>query len=149
MGVAVLAVIGIIAGGIGWGIAQPRPDRILAAANTHFQVQGNENATWLHQMYGLVGPLRGHEALGNLHVWTGRASTGSECMVVTVGVADIVTATCAPRSLGVVTDVYVYPGWGQEYTGLSLPTGSVIRFELSGDDVQAWVGVNPTASPPR
>jgi hypothetical protein len=145
--IAVSVVIAAVSGAIGWEVAQPRPDRILVADGTHYTPTGEGTDLWLKEMYGITGAFRGHEPYGNVHVYTGTARDGSECMVVMMGADDAIATSCSPRPLAASADLFVYPGWTEQFTGLDLPAGSVVRFTQAGDDVEVWIGVMPTTRP--
>lgn len=140
-------VIAAVGGAIGWAAAQPHPDRILAADDSHYTpvVQGTD--LWLKEMYGITGSFRGHEAYGHVHVFTGTARDGSECMVLMIGTEDAVGTSCSPRPLPASVDLFIFPGWTKTYTGLDLPAGSIVRFVQSGDAVEVWTAIMPTTAP--
>jgi hypothetical protein len=139
-----VAAVGV---GIGWQVAQPHPDRILAADGTQYTPSGQGTDLWLKEMYGITGAFRGHELYGHIHVFTGTARDGSECMVLMIGTEDALGTSCSPRPLPASVDLFILPGWGKEYTGLALPAGSVVRFVQSGDDVEVWTAIMPTSAP--
>jgi hypothetical protein len=142
-------VIAAVGGTIGWEAAQPHPDRILVADDTHYTPVGEDTDLWLKEMYGVTGALRGHEPYGHVHVWTGIARNGSECIVLMIGAADTVATSCSPRPLPASADLFIFPGWTPQYIGLDLPAGSVVRFVQSGDDVEVWTAIMPTSPPAR
>lgn len=148
LGVGALAVVGLIGGFVGWTIAQPRVDRVLAVTSATRDIDG-ANEQFLTQVYSVRGPLRGHERYGDLRVWTADADRGSKCIIVTS--ADpmdyILGVGCAPAAMAASLDVYLVQGMPD--TGLRLPDHSVIRFVRSGDDVKVTVAPAPSPSPVR
>ena len=144
---AAVVLIGAVGGAIGWQIGQPHPDRVLHVDGTHYTPSGQGTDLWLKEMYGITGSFRGHEPYGRVHVFTGTARDGSECMVLMIGADDAVGTSCSPPPLPASADLFIFPGWTKVYTGLELPAGSVVRFVQSGDDVEVWTAIMPTSPP--
>ncbi|KAA9106424.1 hypothetical protein [Microbacterium rhizomatis] len=137
-------IAGIVA--LGWiasFVLIPHPDDTLAAARSSAQARQNlvdhVDLIAMGMLGARLDPFAGY---GALSVWSATNESGTRCLLVGSGDSEFRSA-CAPAPLDPSLDLRVGDDVRPGLVG-GLPTGSVIRFVLSGDDVGVWVAHAPS-----
>lgn len=121
---AVSAVVGVMI-----LASVPRPDATLSETDEDvsldvLQVVNSESRFEID-----TSTLRSHEIFEGWDVWSGSNAYGSPCLVAIAPTGDWVRVECTPSPGELFADTFPYP----------LRGGGIIRFELHGDTVEAWV----------
>ena len=146
---AVKVVVVVAAGVVIVGLAtigEPRPDAVLQPLGTPPDEQTLRLADNARSMLVDESTLEDFEPFLGLRVWRAETLYGSTCLLVIEPSTDELLATaCAPPGAGVIADIYDVPLRSTDDWHEGQPIGTVARFVLEGDAVEAWIyhGVPP------
>ncbi|WP_344063581.1 hypothetical protein [Microbacterium pumilum] len=130
---AIIGLLGVLVGIMVPAAVAPGADTTLHPSENPVLALDDE---WLSSMLDWLQvnePPTEFEPFDNLQVITAISETGSTCLVV-FWVNQWSDASCTPDGLTPTVDFVAYPGSPQPLDDI-VPVGTVIRFELHGDEV--------------
>ncbi|MGZ0710600.1 hypothetical protein ACWPKO_19920 (plasmid) [Coraliomargarita sp. W4R53] len=132
-----VALISLLVGGIvGAALVSasiPRADLVLRETSDRLP---EEISRQIVDWGGADSAIQGHEALGELTVWTAQSATGDTCMIL-VSASSIQAMWCAPGGMDPSIDVLV--GRDVPVPGPEFPEGSALRLIAGDDGVAVWM----------
>ncbi|MFG6476429.1 hypothetical protein ACFXP7_08565 [Microbacterium sp. P06] len=139
--IAMAVAAAVVVAGI-WGVSQwvgPQPDVTLGPV---VSVDGETRLGVIEaqalRAFGVdTDGIREYDSYYSLRTWVSTASNGHRCLAIYAGSHGPAGVSCTPRGLDPTVDVVIYDGTPDDIAR-GLPTGSVIRYVLSGDRVQVW-----------
>ncbi|MFF2485379.1 hypothetical protein ACFVSU_03205 [Microbacterium sp. NPDC058062] len=132
----IAAAIGLaIAYGVAW-LMGPHPDHTLHTAVSQVGFPSSYSPVEVD-----AATLEPHEMFRGLQPWSATDSLGNRCLIITEPAGSsswVHGGSCIPREADVVVDVGVWPDERGTFAE-GLPDGTVIRFQLRGDEVDVSV----------
>ncbi len=140
--VAVSLVVGLVLGISAVALSHPSdaadPDPDLTLAQTSLPAPRTTGFAQNLAYWGVdPSTVVSYEPFDSIHVWTGRRSDGSRCILLSPG-GKIFTASCAASGLDPILDFIVHTNVPVSFEGNVLPEGSVIRFLARPRGVDVW-----------
>jgi len=138
-GVAVAAATALaVAGWMLW--TAPRPDATLHPTGLAPSEQVLRLTDYARRQMVEKQTLRAFEPILGLEVWSAHTGLGNTCLLIIEPFTDDLLAVgCVPAPAQPTVEIYDVPvAWMEKWTE-SFPTGSVMRFVLTGDAVDVWV----------
>lgn len=138
---AAVAVL-VIAYAVVW-VVVPHPDATLRPVDALPDSQVYRLLAFAEVLEMDASTLRAYETYRGVEPWSTEDAYGNPCLFVIEPSSDnLLEATCAPPGGELYADIGAWPYWGDDF-GEGLPAGTVIRFHLNGDQVDAYVYPGP------
>ncbi|GAA1991287.1 hypothetical protein [Microbacterium pumilum] len=139
LGAAAMAAV-VLLGAALVALGSPRPDMTLPAVDTR---PGS-------YVYPLVdrardqlidkSTLRTYERYRGIELWSAQSAVGNTCLLALERSSSRLLGTgCVPPGADPVVQIYDVPIHATDRWHYGLPTGTVVRFILSGDVVSVWL----------
>lgn len=132
------AAVAVVVTVLAWGVEQftgPRADLALGMIATEEDPRPAGGQLGMLGSYDIdLDTIQQYESHRTLTTWSASARSGLRCLVIDAGSYGVVGVSCTPRGLDPSVDITIWQGMPDTIVG-DLPSGSVIRYVLSGDRV--------------
>ena len=118
----------------------PRPDVTLRPTGAAPSDQVLRLSDYARRQLVVKSTLRAFEPVMGMEVWSATSVLGNTCLLVFEPASDELLAVgCAPPPAEPIAEIYDVPvEWEEEWVD-RFPTGTVVRFMLTGDEVDVWI----------
>ena len=136
----------VVLGAALFAIGSPRADAVLPARDRPAAGYVLRLVDYARELLIDKATLQAHEPYRGVEVWSADSAIGNRCLIALERTSNrLLGATCVPPAALPTLDIYNVPVLSADDWHEGLPMGTVVRFTLDGDSVQAWL--YPGSSP--